>query len=150
MTLVKPIEDTQARCDALDAAAKTFFEAQGYVYKDTFVPLNNHSDDELLKGVVMFGASGEKGYSQSKGQETKKGTTRVLLLLHLKVGEKVSGKILRQKEQTFFGQVKAFIRTGLPGVTLQLEQVQQSRQLTHPYGWAVAYIDIVPPAASTH
>ena len=147
----KPIEDTLARCDAVDAAAQAYFEGLGYVYKDTMVPLANQDPDELLKGIVMFGASGEKGYSTSPGLVAKKGTTRVLLLLHIKVNEKTeTGKDLRQKEQLFFGPVKDFVRTGLAGMSLTLEQVQQSRQQAHPYGWAVAYIDINPPSSGTH
>jgi len=146
----KPIEDTQARCDAVDAAAKTFFEGLRRVYSETFKPLANQEQDELLKGIVMFGASGEKGYKTSPGLVAKKGTTRIQLLMHIKVNETDTGKTLRQKEQAFFAEVKSFVQTGVAGVSLTLDQVQQSRQMAHPYGWALAYLDITPPAAGTH
>ncbi len=47
-------------------------------------------------------------------------------------------------------EIKSFVQTGVTGMGLYLERLEQSRQLEHPYGWVVAYIKAGPPDQTTH
>ncbi|EGW55166.1 hypothetical protein [Candidatus Endoriftia persephonae] len=121
----------------------------GRLVERGFIPYETRSQPELLQGVVNLVASDEGHYNAARGMAAREGTLQLILSCHLQVEEAQTSAELQQAEIDLAEQIKAFVRGGVQGMSLSLESLQLSRQLEHPYGWVVAFINIRPPAAAT-
>ncbi len=113
-----------------------------------FTPYDDRTDTELLDGVVNIVSAGEGNYHQGRGMAAKEGTLKVHLINHLKVAETASRADLQQAEINLAEEIKSFVRTGVAGMTLALDSIEQSRLLEYPYGWVVAFLGLRPPASN--
>lgn len=148
MPLPIPIDRMDARLDAIEAALTAALPTR--LVSDTLQHYTERSDAELTQGVVTLVSADEKGYSQNLGMAARDGTQRILLIGHLRVAEGTPRKAIQDQELDLIEELKAFIRAGVPGMSLTLDSVIHSRQLDHPYGWVVAYIDAAPPRQTTY
>lgn len=115
-----------------------------------FVGYDDRNDTELLDGWINIVSAGESDYHNALGMAAKEGTLKVLLICHIKVAEEATSEELQQAEIDLAEEIKGFVRTGVAGMTVVLDSIEQSRLLEHPYGWVVAFLDLRPPASSTH
>lgn len=141
------VERMDDRMDAVAAAAATALPAR-VVKRSFFRHFTDHTPAELASGVVMVISAGERGYNDGLGMEAREGTHRFLLIGHLKVAETPAADMPQRVEAAeldLIEEIKTFVRSGVAGVRLVLDQVQHSRQLEAPYGWVVAYVDAGPP-----
>ncbi len=146
---IKPIESIKERKQA-------FYEALvaalgNRKIKRTLTDYRQHSAAEMKKGVVMMVGDGEGGYSNAKGMAAKEGTTYFLLVAHLEVSDNNSatmGRSVEDAEDDLIEEFKQFVKTGISGLNLQLENIKQSRQLEAPMGWIVAKISAGAPRST--
>lgn len=138
------IERMDERMDAVADALKAAL-ATRVVKRSFFRHFTDHTADELASGVVMLISAGERDYNDGFGMEAREGTHRFILVGHLKVAEGSTPQQVEAAEIDLIEEIKTFVRTGVAGMRLLLDQVQHSRQLEAPYGWVVAYVDAGPP-----
>jgi hypothetical protein len=143
------IENLDTRLDAFEVALVAAIPASWTVERG-FVPLEERADADLESVVLNLIMEGEGNYSRARGMAAKEGTTRLLLVAHLKVAENESKKTLQAKETGVINTLKAFTQAGLSGLDLHLLDSQPSRTLGHPYGWVVSSFELRPPGANTH
>ncbi len=115
-----------------------------------FVPYTERNKDELTAGVLNIVSAGEGNYHSGRGMAAKEGILRVHLIGHVQVDDDDPRADLQQVEIDMAEEIKSFVRAGVPGMTLELDSIEQSRLLEHPYGWVVAFIELQPPGANTH
>lgn len=134
------------------AAARALFTAQlpTRVIKDSLVHFDDHSAAELTAGVLMIVSRGEGDYSSALGMVAREGTQNLMMIGHLKLDESSSGRDIENAEMAFIREVKTALKVGTEGVDLQLQRIDHSAQLDHPYGWFVASVDAGPPRASNY
>lgn len=142
------IERMDDRLDAIETALTAALPAR--TIKRGLYDYEEHTDAEIAAGVVMILSGGEGKYRQGPGMEAREGTQRVMLAGHLQVSETDTRQAIEAAELELIEEIKSFVRAGVSGVGLSLERVENSRQLDHPYGWVVAFIDAGPPRATTH
>lgn len=109
------------------------------------VPYEDRQKEDLQAGVVNIVSNGEGNYHRGKGMAAREGIHKVLLICHLQVEETQTRAELQQAEIDLMEEIKSFVRTGVAGMTVVLDNLQQSRLLEHPYGWVVAFIELHPP-----
>jgi hypothetical protein len=141
-------DDIRARTAAIIASLEAALPAR--TIKRGLLHYDDHGAAELAQGVVMLISDAEQDYSRALGMVAKEPTHRLILVGHLKVAETQTPADLEDAEQDLIEELKAWIRTGLDGMDLLPEAIQQSRQLEHPYGWIVAYVDAVPPRSNLY
>jgi len=133
------------RLDAIETALVTALPTRP-VKRSLLKHYSDYSDQELADGVVILLSAGERDYNNKPGMIAKEGTHRIILIGYLKLNEKASQpQDVEAAELDLIEEIKAFVRAGVSGTTLLLDNVQHSRQLEFPYGWVVAYIDAGPP-----
>lgn len=137
------------KLDAFDAAFRSAVD-QNRVVGLGFMPYNERNLAELTAGVWNIVSAGEGNYHNGRGMAAKEGTLRVHLIGHIQVDDEDDRATLQQAEIDMIEEVKRFVRTGAPGMSVVLDSVEQSRLLEHPYGWVVAFIELRPPGANTH
>lgn len=142
------IDRIDDRLAALEAALKTALPTR--LVEIGLVPYEDRSRDELQQGVVNIVSNGEGDYHRGKGMAAREGIHKVLLICHLQVDEAQTRAELQQAEIDLMEAIKSFVRTGVAGMTVVLDSVQQSRLLEHPYGWVVAFIELHPPHTSVY
>lgn len=143
------VDDINARYEAVLAALKT--HATSRVVKDSlYRDITIHTDSDVKQGVLMVVLAAEDGYTNDFGVQAKDGATQLLIVAHLKVDAEREPAAIRVMEGEVAEQVKAFIRAGVPGFSLALESQQFSRQLSHPYGWVVSTLRLLPSRANTY
>lgn len=144
------VDDINARYDAVLAALTT--HATGRVVKESlYRTYHDHQPGEIRQGVVMLILDSEGDYTNNFAMQAKNGATTLRVVYHLHAGDNdPEPKAIRQAEGEAVEQVKAFVRAGVTGLSLELVDVQTSRQLDHPYGWIVATVRAVPPKSNTH
>lgn len=141
------IDDTAARAQAVEAHLRTHLANRNVT--PVLKHFTDHSDQELLEGVLTVVTATESDFKNQRGMIAKEGTTQFLLIAHLKIAETSDQEELAEAEHTLLSELKSAIRQKLPGLSLLLGEIQFSRQLDHPYGWFVATLDVGPPLAST-
>lgn len=146
------IERMDDRLDAIETALRAALEPNGRTVKRSYARnYRDHDQAELTGGVVVMVADGEGDYSADIGRAARGGTMNVLLVGHVAVDQKTAttGDV-EAAELDLAEDIKAFVRTGVEGVGLELNEVRNSRQQEHPYGWVVAVLAAGPPRANTH
>ncbi len=136
------IERIDDRLDAIEAALRSALPRR--IVTRSLKHYDEHSPADLRTGVVTLVSAGESQYDGRLGMEATRGTLRILLVGHLKVEEESGGVAIEAAELDLVEDIKAFVRGGVTGMSLRLDNVQHSRQLEHPYGWLVAYVDVGP------
>jgi len=119
--------------------------------KRTLTDYRQHSATEMKTGVVMMVGDGESNYSQAKGMVAKEGSTHFLLIAHLEVIDNnpdTMGRSVEDAEDNLIEEFKTFVKAGIPGMDLYLENCKQSRQLEAPMGWVVAKISAGAPRST--
>lgn len=107
---------------------------------------DDHTPQELADGVLMVISAVESGYRQgTPGRVARDGTQLFVLVGYLKADEDDPHEALQDAEDTLAEDLKSFARTPIPGMSLWLDRVETSRQLEHPYGWVLAFIEAGPP-----
>ncbi len=142
---IKRLDD---RDDAFVAALTSALGAR--VIKEEHKHYTDWSDADIAAGVVMVLGGGEGKYKSGPGMAAQDGTQEFILIGHLKVDENNTQKDLKHAEYDLMEEIKSFVKTGVTGTGLYLERLEQSRQLEHPYGWVVAYINAGPPNETTY
>ena len=148
MALTKKIDNIADRAKAVRDAAKTFFTKR--LVKRDFLHFSNHPDGEMEQGVLMIISTGEGGYKKGLGMAAKEGTQGFVFIWHLKVEDTKEKSAIEDFEFSVIEETKAFVRAGVAGMQLELEQAIHSRQREHPLGWVVAYINAGPPGETTY
>lgn len=143
------IERMDERMDAIETSLIVALPTR-VVKRSFFRHFSEHEEADIEKGVVMLISSGEKDYKRGRGMIAKEGTHTFLLIGHVKVDVDSEPQAAEAAELDLIEELKAFARLPLPGISLYLQQVQHSRQLEHPYGWVVAYLEAGPPNQNTH
>ena len=149
MAIGSAIERMDDRKAALLAALKTALEPSRVV-TGAYTHLRRQTEADLTKAVVTLMSAGERNYNAGLGMTAKEGTQRFLAVVHLKVAADDTAEDVEALEFDILEEIKAFVRSGVSGMSLRLDSVQHSRQQDHPYGWAVAYLDAGPPRSNTH
>lgn len=144
----KNIERMDDRLAAIAAALTTALSTR--TVKRGLYHYSDHSPADLTKGVVMLVSAGEGDYSKALGMAAKEGTHRIMLVGHLKVLESDTRQAIEAAELDLIEEIKAFVRSGVAGTTLTLDRAEQSRQLEHPYGWVLAFIDAGPTRSTVN
>ncbi|MFW6077416.1 MAG: hypothetical protein ACOC71_06670 [Hyphomicrobiales bacterium] len=143
------VDDINARYDAVLAALES--HATTRVVKASFYrDIGVHTDAELAQGVVMMMLASEGGYTNNFAMQAKLGETQLRIVYHLHAGSEAEPKATRIAEGEAAEEVKAFVRAGVAGLSLELVDVQFSRQLDHPYGWIVATVRAVAPKSNEY
>jgi len=106
----------------------------------------DHAAADLTAGVLTVISLGEGEYKQDIGLVAKEGTQHLLFIGHIKLAESATGDQVEQAEINFIEELKAALRTGVTGLHLTLQSIEQSAQLETPYGWFVAGGGAAPPA----
>lgn len=143
------IERMDDRMDAIHTALVAALPLR-VVKRSFFRHYTEHEEAELDAGVVMIISSGEGDYKRGRGMIAREGTHSFLLIGHLKVDDDSEPQTTEAAELDLIEELKAFARLPMPGMSLYLAQVQHSRQLEHPYGWVVAYLEASAPSQNTH
>jgi hypothetical protein len=148
-TVIARMDDRLAAFRAAIVAAGSPLAAR--VHKPNLMHYTAHSEAELTQGVIISVSAGEGNYHQaSEGMIAKEGTHRVLLIGHCRVAETATPSAIEALEINMIEEVKAFLRLPIPGMSLNLESVEHSRQLELPYGWFVAFIELLPPRTNVY
>lgn len=144
-----PIERMDDRMDAIHAALVAALPTR-VVKRSYFRHFSEHEEAELAAGVVMLISAGEGEYARGRGMIAREGTHKFLLIGHLKADDDSAPRDIEEAELDLIEEIKAFVRVPAPGLSLYLAQAQHSRQLEHPYGWVVAYLEAGAPSQNTH
>ncbi len=142
--ITAPIRRMDDRMDAV-AASLTAALTTRHVKRSWLKNYDEHTPQELADGVVMLISAGEGQYKDGPGMTALEGQHRMILVCHLKVSETSQPQDVEAAELDLIEEIKAWARVGVAGVGLSVVRVEHSRQLEHPYGWAVVYLDAGPP-----
>ncbi|HHJ11893.1 MAG TPA: hypothetical protein ENK00_01830 [Chromatiales bacterium] len=148
MAIGQAIERMDDRLDALEASLVAALPTR--IVSRDLKHYTDQSDADLTKGVVTLVSAGEKDYSKALGMTARDGIHQVLLIGHLRVAENQGGQAIEAAELDLIEEIKGWVRAGVDGMSLRLDNVQHSRQLDNPYGWIVAYVDAGPPRQTTY
>lgn len=137
------------RMDAIYEAIKSAQSLEPYVKSRSYVPhASQQKDADLKKGVLMLISNGEGGYSREKGQVANKGAHEFMLICHFKVADTDKPETTEAFELDMAEDIKTFVRAGVPGMTLYLDNIQNSWQQDHPYGWLAVKLTAGSPGHS--
>lgn len=111
----------------------------------SFKPMAQRSQDELVQGVLSAICRGEGKYANYHGREAQLGTLDVLLIGQLMVAGDPDGLAIEQAELAFAEEIKAFLRAPLPAGLrdCQASGFRQSGQLEVPFGWVVFELEVM-------
>ena len=146
----EPIEDIGQRKVAVRAGAAAAMPKR--VIKSELADYRQHKPGDMLKGVVMIIGTSESDYSNGLGMVAKEGRTHFMAICHLEVSDRneaTMGQSVEAAEDALIEDFKLFIRTGVQGLSLQLEKCMQSRQLEKPRGWVRIDFSAGPPRANS-
>jgi hypothetical protein len=142
---IERIDDRQAAIvTSLTAALST------RVVKRSLLHYDQHEPGEIETGVVMLVSDGESQYSQNLGMTAKEGKHGQLLIGHLKVAEDSEPLAIELAEMALIEEIKSWVRSGVSGMSFEIEAAQHSRQLEHPYGWVVVKLNAIPPRTNVY
>jgi hypothetical protein len=122
------------------------------VKRSYFRHYTEHEETDLEKGVVMLVSDGEGDYKPTRAASAaaKEGVHSFLVIGHLKADDDAEPQATEAAELDLIEEIKAFARIPIPGLSLRLTRTQHSRQMEHPYGWVVAFLEARPPVENTH
>jgi len=112
-----------------------------------FADLRNYDDydrQELGEGIIVVLSSGESDYSNNPGMIAKEATQRFILAGKIKCDERATGLDVFGEEVKIIEEVKEFLRSNVPGMSLNITASHQSRQLDKPYAWTLQHVDVGP------
>lgn len=135
--------ELKTRLDALKAAfaARVPLRIVTRVYRD-----RAHIDRaDLVKGVYLIAAMGEKNFTNVTGYEAMDGRQSILIAGDIMVDEALDGASVEDAEFEMIEEIKALCRN-LPSTlcTMNLVAYQQSGQMEAPYGWVLAQLEYIP------
>lgn len=145
MSMGPPVID---RIDDRHAAVVAHFRAhlpERHVKQSWIKTYTDHLPQELADGVVQIVSGDESKYVRGRGMVGKRGTQEVILICYLRLEESDLPEVLAAAEQALAEDIKAVARLPLRGVGLDVVEVQMSRQIEHPYGWVLVFIEAGPP-----
>jgi len=142
-------DNVLTRMDDIETAAKAFFTNR-IIKRSLLQHFDNHAAGELEQGVIMIISRGESGYRNGLGMIAKEGTQEILFVGHLKVAEGSQPVEVEKSEGALIEEIKSFLKTGVTGMSLKPERIDQSQQLAAPYGWVVAKLRAEPPQQGTY
>lgn len=148
MAIGQAIERMDDRLDAIEASLAAALPSR--IVTRALKHYTEQSDADLTAGVVTIVSAGESGYNTGLGMAAREGVHRILLIGHLRVAEDTTGADIEAAELDLIEEIKAWARQPVQGMSISLDNVQHSRQLEHPYGWIVAYVDAGPPRSTTY
>lgn len=142
-------DNVLTRMNDIETAAKEFFTTR-VVKRSLLQHYDNHEKGELEKGVIMIISRGESGYKNGLGMIAKEGSQDILFVCHIKVSDSLKPVDVEKAEGALIEEIKSFLKTGVTGMSLKPERIDQSQQLAYPYGWVVAKLRAEPPQQGTH
>lgn len=149
--IVPVIERMDDRMDAIFAALVAALPAR-VCKRSYFRHYTEHPEAEIVKGVAMLISNGEGDYKAARAASAgaKEGVHTFLVIGHLKADEDSEPQAIEAAELDLIEEIKDFTRIEIPGLSLRLTRTQHSRQVEHPYGWVVAFLEAGPPIQNTH
>ncbi len=145
--IAAPIRRMDDRMDAVAASLKSALGTR-HVKRSWLKHYDDHTPQELADGVVMLISAGESQYRDGPGMTALEGAHRMILIGHLKVPDDSQPQAVEDAELDLIEDIKGWARGAIPGVGLSVVRVEHSRQLEHPYGWVVVYLDAGPPRSN--
>lgn len=146
--MVLAIETMPGRMDAVETALKAALPTR--VIKRAFYrSYKDHKEDELKKGVVTLVSGQERDYNKGLGMVARDGWHRMILIGHLKASKDDPLEV-EKLELALIEEIKSFVKAGIPGMSIDIESAQPSRQQESPFGWVVVYIDAGKPRTSLY
>jgi len=142
-----PIRRMDDRMDAVFSSLTAALTTR-HVSRSWLKRYDDHTPQELADGALMLISAGESGYSSSPGMVALNGTHRMILIGHLKVADASQPQDIEAAELDLIEEIRSWVRSGVPGVGVVLISAEHSRQLEHPYGWVVVYLDTGEPGAN--
>ena len=145
----KNIERMDDRLDAVVAAAQAHFT--GRVVTTSFRHYRNRDAADLAQGVITVISDGEGEYSDGLGMAAREGTQNLILAIQCSVEPKTATPAeLQALELDLAEEAKAFVRAGVDGMSLAIEEITNSRQQSFPYGFVLVRMPAGPVRATTH
>ncbi|MGR8932210.1 MAG: hypothetical protein ACU836_16390 [Gammaproteobacteria bacterium] len=135
-------ERIDTRTATLFASLQTALPAR--VCKRSLMHFTQHAKGEIGQGVVMMISDSESDYSNIPRRTATEGKHSLILVGHLQVAETASHLDIELAEMAMMEEIKGWLRAGVPNMRLQLNDIRQSRQLDHPYGWIAAKFTASP------
>jgi len=134
------------RMDAIFLAMEDSQDLSGYVLQRSRMQHHSqHETADLKKGVLMLVSNGEGQYSKNPGMIAKNGLHEFILIGHLKVDDQAKPAEVEAAELDMAENVKSFIRSGVKGMELYLDDIQNSWQQEFPYGWIIVRLTAGSP-----
>lgn len=144
----KNLDDIGARYAAFVDALRVAMNDR--VIKTDLEHISEQPAADITKGIWTVISDGESNYRNTPGLKATEGQHRLILVGHLKVPEAAKRSDIQEKEFAMTTQLKAFVRSGVPRMTINLQSIRGSRQLEHPYGWLYAELTLGPAEQGTH
>ena len=149
MAIMKNTERMDDRLDAIVAAAQAHFT--GRTVTTAWKHYRERDKADLAAGVITVISDGESEYSDRLGMAAKEGTQNVILAIQCAVDPKTqTGADLQALELDLAEEAKAFVRAGVAGMSLAIEEINNSRQQSFPYGFVLVRMPAGPVSATTH
>lgn len=111
---------------------------------------DEHEPEELQVGVVSIVSAGETNYNDSPGMIAREGVQTMAIVVHLSAYHDDDGEAVEAAELDACEEIKAFVRTGVPGMTIRLVSLQHSAQQMTPLGYVTAQIEAGAVQQTTH
>ncbi len=137
------IDRLDDRRDAVEAALTTALP--GRVIAKELKHYSQHTNADLQKGVLAMITDAEDRYSSSPGMVGREGVHRFTLVGHVRPSASAGPREVENAELAMIEDVKAFVRTSVPGLVLRMVRARTSRQAVAPYGFIVCEIEAWPP-----
>ena len=147
-----PIPNIERMDDRMAAVLTAMQEYPGLVarvIKRSLTHYKNQSEYDLKKGILTLVSAGEGDYNQGLGMIARDGTHRMLIIGQLKADDN-NPESAEDMELDMIEEVKSFVRSGIDGMDLMMDNVKHSRQQEAPYGWFVIYMDAGPQRNSLY
>lgn len=146
--MINWIERMDDRMDAITASLTANLTTR--IVKRGLLYFDQHTNAELLQGVVMPVSDGESDYYQVPGLTALSGKHSLLIICHVRVDDTGTTLDIEEAELDLIEDLKAWARTGIPGMDLTNLSFQHSRQLEYPYGWVVLQLQAEPNRSNVY
>lgn len=140
-------DTTDSRMDALQTALQSVVDAAAThrpVSRD-FVPIDQRSADDLRLGVWSLVVVDEDEFAHLTGGQSDTGRLNVVAVGHIQVRDDDPGSALESAELSMVSEIKTLVNSALPAAIcgLRLIRWRISGQLSRPYGWVTANLQII-------
>ena len=140
-------DTTNNRLDLLKTSLQGVVDAAGShrVVTRDFTPLENHSHDELERGIWSLVVIDESEFIYLTGGQSDQGALNVMAIGHLAVRNDQLGSDVEAAELAMVSEIKELINSPLPAdiCGLRLLKWRISGQLATPFGWVTATLQII-------